>query len=118
MEWEGGWDRTDRIMNVGQRGEQLLGLASDFGRVMSASDSSSVLPSLTGFHAPTVPITKQSCCLLSPLAPHQYSHSLKIGLHKLPSVCSTQMFPFKYYFLIIYFSQKLVLVENNHRYFI
>jgi hypothetical protein len=52
MEWEGGWDRTDRIMNVGQRGEQLLGLASDFGRVMSASDSPSVLPSLTGFHAP------------------------------------------------------------------
>jgi hypothetical protein len=76
MEWEGGWDRTDRIMNVGQRGEQLLGLASDFGRVMSASDSSSVLPSLTGFHAPTVPITKQSCCLLSPLAPHQYSLTL------------------------------------------
>lgn len=45
MEWEGGGGgggRTDRIMNVGQRGGQLLGLASDFGRVMSASDSSSV----------------------------------------------------------------------------
>lgn len=47
------WDSTDRIMIVGQRGVQLLGLPSDFGRVMSASDSSSVpsFQSLTGFLA-------------------------------------------------------------------
>lgn len=37
---------TDRIMVSGQRGVQLLGLPSDFGRVMSASDSSSVHPHL------------------------------------------------------------------------
>ena len=34
-----GEDNADRIMSVGQRGEQLLDLSSDFGRVMSASDS-------------------------------------------------------------------------------
>lgn len=37
--WRVWWDNADRIMSVGQRGEQLLGLSSDFGRVMSASDS-------------------------------------------------------------------------------
>lgn len=35
----GGWDSADRIIDVGQRGGQLLDPSSDFGRVMSASDS-------------------------------------------------------------------------------
>lgn len=54
---------TDRIMVSGQRGVQLLGLPSDFGRVMSASDSSSVHPHLNllpdlSLHGSLWPFTK------------------------------------------------------------
>lgn len=77
------WVSTDRIMNVGQRGLQLLGLPSDFGRVMSASDSFSVPPSpiCSRIYRFTVLITKHYCFL--PRTDHGVRFILSVYPHRL-----------------------------------